>query len=146
MKKEIWKDIVGQEGKYQISNLGNVKSLSKIGQSQTNKYYFHCKPERILKPFKVGLGYLCVVFKYKGEKKYVHRLVCEAFIPNPENKKTVNHKNGIKVDNSVQNLEWATQLENNNHAIKTKLRGKKNTHISHNLISRINSPINQISL
>lgn len=116
MCKEIWKDIEGYEGLYQVSNLGRVKSLSK-------KRGFGEQKEKVLKPWITNLGY-CTVTLYKNslsQIKRVHRLVAEAYIPNPENKETVNHIDGNKQNNTVENLEWNTQSENINHSIKTGL-------------------------
>lgn len=112
--QETFKDIPGYEGKYQVSNLGKVKSLPKkrgFGKGYT------CK-ELILKP-SLNMGYPAIVL-CNGINKLItiHRLVAITFIPNPKNKKTVNHKNGIKTDNQVDNLEWATQLENNLHSFR----------------------------
>ena len=117
---EYWKDVVGYEGLYQVSNLGRVKSLERTIQRTTNKQKIK---ERILSQGLSTTGYKKVVlYKNKNRKnKKVHRLVAEAFIPNTENKRTVNHKNGIKTDNKFSNLEWATYSENMKHAYSNNL-------------------------
>lgn len=106
---EIWKDIPGYEGLYKISNYGEVISIN----------YNHTKKEKKLIPQKNKTGYLRITIKGKG--KNIHRLVAETFIPNKENKPVVNHIDGNKTNNRVDNLEWNTVSENTNHAIKNKL-------------------------
>ena len=102
---ETWKAIVGYEGIYEVSDLGRVRSLK------------HGK-EKILKPGNNGRGYLFVVLckdgKYKNTK--VHRLVAEAFIPNPLHLETVNHKDEYKTNNSASNLEWMTRADNKRYS------------------------------
>lgn len=105
---EIWKDIPNYEGLYQISNLGNVKSLYRI---TNNNHIIH---EKILKPQDNNNGYL-VVNLYKNNKmkaKLIHRLVAKTFIDNPNNYNYINHIDKNKSNNTVNNLEWCTQSYN----------------------------------
>lgn len=107
--EEIWKDIAGYKD-YKISNEGKVKSLKGVA--------------KILKGGIDLSGYHIVTLLNNKiqSTKTIHRLVAIAFIPNAENKRTVNHKNGIKTDNRVENLEWNTYSENMNHSFKNGLR------------------------
>ena len=109
MKKEYWKPVVGYEGLYEVSNLGRVKSL-KFGK------------ERILKPQKDTSGYLCVTLcKNNNQCQFkVHRLVAEAFIPNPNNLPQTNHKDECKTNNIASNLEWCDRKYNVNYGTRTK--------------------------
>lgn len=107
--EEIWKDVVGYEGLYKVSNLGNV--INKHGYIR--KSYLH------------KLGYVhitlcknCYHLTYK-----IHRIVASAFIPNPNSLPCINHKNGIKTENYVENLEWITYADNSKHALENGLLG-----------------------
>ena len=112
-KEVIWKDIKDFPN-YEVNAYGLVR----------NK-----KTQRILKPFLNNAGYYQVGLYHEGnrKKKLVHRLVAQAFIPNPQSKPYVNHINGHPTDNDVSNLEWCTQKENVRHAIDTGLTPTKYT-------------------
>ena len=120
MKNEEWRDVVGYEGLYQVSDQGRVKS-------------FKWNKERFLKPSMDKDGYLLVTLCAGGKRKTlkVHRLVCEAFHENPDNKPQVNHINEDKTDNRACNLEWCTCKQNVNH-------GSRN--------ERVSKPVGQYSL
>lgn len=118
---EVWASVKVFEGQYEVSNIGNIRSI--------DRYVDHYKGgKRLYKGTSKNVrlnryGYLRCNLK-DGGKRYdfsVHRLVALAFIPNPENKEQVNHINGIKTDNRVENLEWCTSSENNIHATKYRL-------------------------
>jgi len=122
--EEIWKPVVGYEGLYEVSNTGKIKAIERA------LFYRGCyrvHKERVLNQETYAQGYLRVTLSKNNlpKRRSVHRAVAQAFLPNPENKETINHKNGIKTDNSVENLEWATWTENNRHAIATGLNKNK---------------------
>ena len=122
MDEEIWKDIKGYEGYYQISNTGKVRSMARIIEAK-NGVMRRIFP-RILAPDKTQEGYHFVsLCRGNGHKNYrISRLVAIHFIPNPDNKPEVNHIDGNKDNNNIENLEWATPSENKLHAIYTGLR------------------------
>ncbi|ANY29309.1 putative HNH endonuclease [Bacillus phage PK16] len=110
---EQWKslkELVKNGDNYEVSNFGNVRN------SITKK---------VLRPYGDGNGYLrvCLAEKYTKKNHRVHRLVALAFLPNPDNKKVVNHKDGNKHHNNVTNIEWCTHSENTVHALDTGLKG-----------------------
>lgn len=110
--REEWKDIKGYEGLYKVSNCGKVKSL------RTSKI-LKCKLRKD--------GYVQVTLSMKGiqSHKYVHRLVCESFLDNPSSLSEVNHKNEIKSDNNINNLEWCSKDYNLHYGTRSKRKQKK---------------------
>ena len=128
---ETWKNIKGYEGFYQVSNMGRVKSLGRKDR------FGRVIKERILEPAVTHNGYLRVGLHVDGKRKMlrVHRLVCEAFHENPDNKSEVNHVNEDKTDNRACNLEWSTRTENCNH-------GSRNERVA----KALSKPIGQFSL
>lgn len=112
---EIWKDVVGYEGYYQISNLGRVKSVERYCRNKL--VGLQLVKEKIRKTTSTTAGYEYVVLAKKGKNKtcLIHRLVAEAFLPNPNNLKCVNHKDENPHNNNVDNLEWCTYAYNNTY-------------------------------
>ena len=114
---EIWKDIKDYEGVYQCSNLGRVRSMDRYVKEHSGKTQF--RKGQIIKPKEnKDNGYLQLALNKdaKRKMKYVHILVAETFIENTNQLETVNHKDGNKLNNCVDNLEWASYSENNKHA------------------------------
>ncbi len=122
---EEWRSVPGYEKSYLVSSFGRIQSIDKSvtqkncwGRFQTRIY-----KGKMLKHTVNKFGYLAIELNQDGKTltTFIHRLVAMAFLPNPENKRTVNHKEGNKKDNRYFMLEWATHLENNTHAIRTGL-------------------------
>lgn len=113
-QEEIWKDIPGYNGKYKASNLGNIKSMN----------YHRGKKEKILKSYKNHSGYFMVSVcrNNKRETYSCHYLVAITFIPNPENKPEINHRDLNKKNNCIENLEWITHIDNAKHAVKNGVK------------------------
>lgn len=111
-----WKSINSYEQSYEINDEGKIRSITRL--TLTIKGTYKLVKGRILIPKLHNNGYLFITLSKNGQTKnyYIHRLVAEAFIPNPEFKPIVNHINGIKSDNTLENLEWVTISENVNHA------------------------------
>ena len=120
MPEEVWKDIKGYEGLYQVSNKGRVKSLNRYAVNHSKLQF---RPERILKQnHRNSSKYSMVVLSKEGKTtpQLVHRLVAEAFIPNPDDKPIVDHIDTDMNNNTVENLRWCTQKENCNNPITLK--------------------------
>lgn len=118
---ELWRAVEGYEGIFEVSNLGRVRSLSLPSNPEIGQY---CRQGRVLKPFYTTDGYLRVSLNYLGEaRKFpVHQLVAIAFkLPKGEEATQINHKDTVKDNNCVDNLEWVTGLENMQHCIDMKI-------------------------
>jgi hypothetical protein len=130
---EQWKDIVGYEGFYQVSDKGRVRSVDRVVTQQgRGKAFAGQRKGRILKQRAQNGGYMLVWLSKQDKKKKavtVHRLVAQAFIDNPNNYGFVNHKDGHKNNNTVQNLEWCTKSQNTKHAYQNNLMK------AHNMVS-----------
>lgn len=136
--KEIWKDAAGLEETHLVSNLGRIKSKSRPQKHYTGSIFI--KPERLLK-IRAGTafnGYTSIGLTHPDGSQwcyFLHRIVAETFIDNPDKKPFVNHLNGVKTDNRAINLEWCTRSENGIHAFKIGLQcNKGSNHPRHKLV------------
>jgi len=121
MEEEIWKDVKGYEGLYQVSNLGNIKSLSRITIGK--KYGVHKLKEKIMKPQKCGKYYQIHLRKNNnGKMFYIHRLVGQAFIENSKKLLDINHIDGNTENNNLSNLEWCNRSYNIKHSYEVLKR------------------------
>lgn len=122
---EVWRPVVGYEGIYEVSNLGSVKSLARklITKNGTVKFL---REKLLATSVHLGTGYVMVNLHNGHGVKFtkVHRMVAMAFLPNPENKKEVNHINGVRHDNRLENLRWCTRKESAIHCFRMKPRQK----------------------
>lgn len=151
---EEWRNIERYEGLYQVSNYGRVKSLERSYTERNSRKATHTLEERILKPSKYSEGYLFVTFTKNDERKIkkIHRLVAEAFIPNPNGLPQVNHKDENKANNCVDNLEWCDNKYNSNYGsrgkrIGDKLKGKKRPkYISDKIANALSKQVYQYTL
>lgn len=124
MQKE-WRDVIGFEGFYQVSNYGGIRSVNHFSRNNTNGGK-RMVPGKVIKPYRAGAGYAYVTLS-KNEKRHkvaVHRIVAETFIPNDDNLDEVNHIDGDKANNSVENLEWVSHKDNIIHMVKNGLTRK----------------------
>ena len=142
--KEIWKDIVGYEGLYQVSNLGRVKSLKRLKNNHGKKQFVE---EKIKSTEMSNSGYLqvCLYKNGKSKMKYIHKLVANTFLDNPKNYQIVNHKDENKINNKLSNLEFCNYEYNNRYgmAFKNKLISINQYDINGNFLKKWES-ISQI--
>lgn len=120
MENEVWKDVLGYEGLYQVSNLGRVKRLpyKLVGRTiGKKKEYIRNFPEKIMIGSICENGYIRVTLSKDGKSCYknIHKLVADAFIPNPNNYPCINHKDETRTNNNINNLEWCSYSYNNTY-------------------------------
>lgn len=137
---EFWKRAVGYENLYEVSTLGNIRSISRNYISSVGHKRF--VRGKVLKTNLDKYGYEKVVLRKNGKKfnHTMHRLVALTFIPNSENKPHINHINEIKTDNRIENLEWCTAKENNEHRDGQKRRGETNKN------GKLSKPVLQLTI
>lgn len=137
MMIEHWNKVTDFEEMYEVSNMGNIRSLDRKVRGSFNLYAI--KKGQKIKPVLNQSGYATVILcngPTGSKRKTIHRIVALAFIPNPENKPFINHINGNRTDNRVINLEWCTPAENAMHAWKTGLaKGKYSTEFIQSILN-----------
>lgn len=126
MEREIWKDIEGYEGYYQVSNFGNLRSLERYLPRADGGVYKVASKQLKTPINRDGYPTVRLYKNRKATSLKVHRLVAITFIPNHQNKKVINHIDGDKTNNKIDNLEWVTHKENTLHAYKTGLKKPPN--------------------
>lgn len=139
--EEIWEDIKGYEGLYQVSNLGRVRSLDRVVVYTNGRTQFY--KGRILAQTKINSGYFTVALGRNG-RYLVHRLVAEAFIPNPDNLPCINHIDCNKINNTSSNLEFCTYSYNNNYGNHKQLQ--REGHLNNLKDNKRTKPVIQYSL
>lgn len=143
LKNELWKDIEGYEGYYQVSSLGRVKSLDRIDATGRKLKGRILKPTLTIPSKKYKDGYFTVALSIGGKIKRhkVHRLVAKAFIPNPNNFPEVNHKDENKINNNINNLEWCNKIYNCNYGTRNERanKTKEQKHSDNKKIIKINN-------
>ena len=125
--EEIWKEIPGYEGYYEISNVGRVRSLTRTITCKDGRQYTMKGDIKFLSLNNKGYYMVNLYKNDKGKKVFVHRLVAEAFIPNPNNLPVVNHKDENPLNNNVDNLEWCTQKYNINYGTNRERSAQKHS-------------------
>lgn len=126
MENQIWKPVNGFEGLYEVSSDGQVRTVSRIASQKNGGLYPVKSKIKVARRTKSGYMQVALVRNNITHNTYLHRIIGEAFILKPEGCDVINHINGIKNDNRIENLEWVTSSQNNLHALENKLRKPKN--------------------
>lgn len=147
IQEEIWVKVKGYEEYYEVSSFGRVRTIEKVIEIKSRAGWSRLHPVRskikVANKTKAGYFTIALVVNNKTITTYLHRIIAEAFIANPYSDKVVNHKNGIKSDNRLVNLEWCTSSHNNQHAIDLRLRSPRSGHLNERSILQIREMVKQ---